>query len=123
VLELLDRQRVGRLAFLDGDQPMALPVNYAVVRGIVVFRTGVGAKLSSAIGRKVAFEVDVTDTDTECGWSVVVQGVAEEITGATDPLNDALRQGATRPWLSDARDHYVRIIPHVISGRRLGPPR
>jgi nitroimidazol reductase NimA-like FMN-containing flavoprotein (pyridoxamine 5'-phosphate oxidase superfamily) len=116
---LLASQTVGRLGFLVGDQPLVLPVNFAVVRDVVVFRTGRGSKLDAALGTKVSFEVDEVDVATAGGWSVVVQGVAEEITHADHWFDEALRRGAAPTWVSEGTDHYVRIIPHVISGRRL----
>lgn len=116
---LLSSQTVGRLGFLVGDQPLVLPVNFAVVRDVVVFRTGRGSKLDAALGTKVSLEVDEVDVPTADGWSVVIQGVAEEITHADDWFDEALRQGAPPTWDSGSKEHYVRIIPHVISGRRL----
>jgi nitroimidazol reductase NimA-like FMN-containing flavoprotein (pyridoxamine 5'-phosphate oxidase superfamily) len=116
---LLASQTVGRLGFLVGDQPLVLPVNFAVVRDVVVFRTGRGSKLHAAVGTKVSFEVDEVDTAAGEGWSVVVQGVAEEITHADHWFDEALRRGSAPSWVSGGTDHYVRIIPHVISGRRL----
>ena len=116
---LLSSQTVGRLGFLVGDQPLVLPVNFAVVRDVVVFRTGRGSKLDAALGTKVSLEVDEVDIATATGWSVVVQGVAEDITHADDSFDEALRQGAAPSWVSGGKDHYVRIIPYVISGRRL----
>jgi hypothetical protein len=59
------------------------------------------------------------DVATALGWSVVVQGVAEEITHADHWFDEALRRGAAPTWVSVGQDHYVRIIPDVISGRRL----
>ncbi len=120
-LRLLAGRKVGRLGFVTDDQPLVLPVNYALVRKIVVFRTGGGAKLDDAIGHKVAFEIDSgADGEATDVWSVVVQGIAEDITDATDTLNVELRAGAISPWVSDVRDHYVRIIPQGVSGRWLG---
>jgi nitroimidazol reductase NimA-like FMN-containing flavoprotein (pyridoxamine 5'-phosphate oxidase superfamily) len=116
---LLSSQTVGRLGFLVGDQPLVLPLNFAVVRDVVVFRTGRGSKLAAALGTKVAFEVDEVNISAGDGWSVLVQGIAEEITHADHWFDEALRQGAAPTWVSGANDHYVRIIPHVISGRRL----
>jgi nitroimidazol reductase NimA-like FMN-containing flavoprotein (pyridoxamine 5'-phosphate oxidase superfamily) len=119
---LLASQTVGRLGFVVGDQPLVLPINFAVVRDVVVFRTGRGSKLGSALGTKVCFEVDEADAVAGGGWSVVVQGVAEEITHGDHWFDEALRRGAATTWISGGQDHYVRIIPHVISGRRLIPP-
>jgi uncharacterized protein len=92
------------------------------VRDVVVFRTGRGSKLDAAVGTKVSFEADEVDRSAGHGWSVVVQGVAEEITHADDWFDEALRRGAAPTWMSGGDDHYVRIIPHVVSGRRLTRP-
>jgi uncharacterized protein len=116
---LLSSQAVGRVGFMVGDQPLVLPVNFAVVRDVVVFRTGRGSKLDAALGTKVAFEVDEVDVAAGDGWSVVVQGIAEEITHADHWFDAALRRDAAPSWVPGGKDHYVRIIPHVISGRRL----
>ena len=118
-LGLLAGQRVGRLAFLIGDQPMVLPVNYALKGDVVVFRTGEGTKLDGARIGKVAFEVDEIGVATSTGWSVVVQGVAEDITDADDWLAESQRAAAAPTWLPTAAGHYVRIRPGLISGRRL----
>jgi nitroimidazol reductase NimA-like FMN-containing flavoprotein (pyridoxamine 5'-phosphate oxidase superfamily) len=120
-LRLLAGQAVGRLAFNISDQPMILPVNYALVDGFVVFRTAEGTKLDVLPTTKVAFEVDQFDPETRTGWSVVVQGRPEEIT--TDPnwFVKRLRDAAVSSWATGDRDHYVRIIPHAVSGRRILP--
>ena len=118
-LLLLAGQKVGRLGFVVDGQPMVLPVNYAIQGDVVVFRTGEGSKLDAAHGTKVAFEVDDVDSDAGSGWSVVVQGVAEEIAAGGDWLDESLRAGAGSTWIPAPADHYVRITPNVISGRRL----
>ena len=118
-LHLLAAQRVGRLGFVVGDQPLILPVNYALEADIVVFRTGVGTKLESVANAKVAFEVDDFDVNQATGWSVVVQGLAQEITEDIDIFAEALRQAAAPTWVPAPADHYMRIMPAVISGRRL----
>ena len=116
-LRLLATQPVGRLGFVVGDQPMVLPVNFATQGDVVVFRTGEGSKLPAAQPTKVAFEVD--DVGPGRGWSVVVQGVAEEITDIDDWFVEVLRRRAPLTWVPGAADHYVRIQPSMISGRRL----
>jgi nitroimidazol reductase NimA-like FMN-containing flavoprotein (pyridoxamine 5'-phosphate oxidase superfamily) len=118
-LVLLASQTVGRLGFNVGDQPMVLPVNYGIDGDVVVFRTGEGTKLEAAHGAKVAFEVDQVDVGTGSGWSVVVQGVAEEIPPGGEWFDQSLRARVGPAWIPGPTDHYVRIKPGVISGRRL----
>ncbi len=121
-LRLLASRNVGRLGFVVGDQPLVLPVNYAVHGDVVVFRTGEGSKLDVAPSAKVAFEVDDVDAAAGQGWSVVVQGVAEEITDRDDWFSESLRSGAAPTWMPGVAGHYVRIVPSLISGRRLPRP-
>lgn len=118
-LRLLGTQRVGRLGFIVDGQPMVLPVNYAIQGGVVVFRTGEGTKLDAAIESRVSFEVDEVDQGTGAGWSVVVQGVARDITEDHDWFAESLRHAAAVTWLPNPPDHYVRIDPTLISGRRI----
>jgi nitroimidazol reductase NimA-like FMN-containing flavoprotein (pyridoxamine 5'-phosphate oxidase superfamily) len=121
-LRLLATQRVGRLGFIVGDQPMVLPINFAVQGDVVVFRTGEGSKLEAALLAKVALEVDDVDFVAGTAWSVVVQGVAEEITNADDWVAEELRRDAAPTWAPGLTEHYVRINPSLISGRRLPLP-
>ncbi|HVM20921.1 MAG TPA: pyridoxamine 5'-phosphate oxidase family protein [Egibacteraceae bacterium] len=110
--------RVGRISFVSDNKPVILPVNYAFHEGSVVFRTDPGAKLSAASGGEyVAFEVDSIDTTWEEGWSVLVQGRAEEV---TDPDEvERLENLPLRPWGPGPKAAYVRIMSTDISGRRL----
>lgn len=121
-LRLLAGRRVGRLGFLMGDQPMVLPVNYGIQGDVVVFRTGEGTKFDAARSGRVAFEVDKVDDASSTGWSVLVQGVAEDITGSDDWFAESLRIAAARAWVPGDAGHVVRITPAVISGRRLVRP-
>ena len=61
--------------------------------------------------------MDGTDAAARTGWSVIVRG---EITEVTDPAELArLRELPLRAWAPGARDHYVRILPAVLTGRRI----
>jgi uncharacterized protein len=115
-LELLEAGTHGRLAFLSDGQPDILPVNYRFHGGAVVFRTGRGRLLDIIHLTSAAFEIDAVAG--EGAWSVIVRGKAEE---ATDPADlEQLRELPLQPWASGERDHYLRILPRSITGRRLG---
>jgi len=120
-IELLARQEVGRLIVVDGDRALVFPVNYAMDGDAVVFRTADGIKLSSARHHRVTFEVDKTDRDTRSGWSVVVQGVAQEVTNfdAVDVVR-RLAELKVEPWAPGDKPHVIRIVPLQITGRRVG---
>lgn len=116
-LQLLESRYVGRIAFLEGGRPQILPVNYAMFEGSVVFRTDYGALLDAVHMSEVAFEVDAIDPEYRTGWSVVVRGRAEEVWRPEELAR--MRDLPLRPWAPGARDHYVRIDPTSITGRRI----
>lgn len=116
--ELLAGERLGRIAVVDDRGPVVLPINFILDRHMVVFRTDEGTKLDAAVrGSRVAFEVDGTDAATRTGWSVVVRGEAAEV---TDPAELArLRELPFAPWAPGVKSRYVRILPAVLTGRRI----
>jgi nitroimidazol reductase NimA-like FMN-containing flavoprotein (pyridoxamine 5'-phosphate oxidase superfamily) len=84
--KLLGERHLGRLALVDADGPVILPVNYTLDEGSVVFRTDPGSKLdAAAAGATVAFEVDAADERHRTGWSVVVRGRAGEVSEPAEP--------------------------------------
>lgn len=118
--ELLRSESFGRLGVIVDHEPLIIPVNYALDRGVVVLRKKPGSTLLNAQHTNVSFEVDRIDATTRTGWSVLVRGLAEEVT----PDHDAGIVGRTRatglePWAPGEDFRWVRIIPHGISGRRI----
>ncbi len=108
--------RVGRLAIAD-PRPIILPVNYAVDRGDIVFRTAPGTKLDAALKDTfVAFEVDDVTAEWTTGWSVLVRGQAGEVSDPDEMRR--LSQLNLYAWASGKKDHFVRISNAIISGRR-----
>ena len=75
------------------------------------------APTTAARGAVVAFEADQLDLDTQSGWSVTAIGPSSEVT-APDQLA-RLRTIGLRPWAPGARDHFIRISPVMLNGRRL----
>jgi nitroimidazol reductase NimA-like FMN-containing flavoprotein (pyridoxamine 5'-phosphate oxidase superfamily) len=117
---LLEQHHFGRLAFIDQVEarPMILPVNYLLHQGKVVFRTDPGAKLAPALtGAPVAFEVDGIQAHDRVGWSVVVLGHLQEVTDRAEI--DLLSQTPLIPWAPGPKQHYVRVDPDRLSGRRI----
>ncbi len=113
---LLREAVVGRLAVLHDGLPDIFPVNFAVDRGSVVFRTGSGALYGSAAGAPVAFEVDGYDVADATAWSVVLRGSAREVTDLDDSL-DAMTLPLF-PWHQGPKPRIVRIEPVSVTGRR-----
>ena len=116
-LELLATRQVGRLAYCDQDGPLAVPVNYVIHDGMVLFRTSPHTSLGQhAPSATVAFEVDEIDDFTQSGWSVLVRGPAEYV----DP-DDLPTASDSRPvpWPQGVRTLHVQVRPLSITGRRL----
>jgi uncharacterized protein len=117
-LELLRSRNVGRIALNDHGQPLIFPVNYASDDRAVVFRTAPGMKLTQAPMSKVAFQIDEVDTAAGVAWSVMVQGVAYEITSALDHLSERMRELVVEPMAPGERKNWVAVVRREISGRR-----
>jgi uncharacterized protein len=114
--DLLGSQSIGRLAVVIDDRIDIFPVNYAVEGRSVLFRTNEGRKTRGAGTAEVAFEVDSVEPEAHAGWSVVVHGEPEHVTGQVEP-------GAVtaQPW-AGRKELLVRIKPRSITGRRVSPP-
>lgn len=115
---LLGERSVGRIAFALEGGPEIFPVNYVADESVIVFRTGEDTPLQQSALRKVAFEVDDWDTSTGVAWSVIVKGVAQEITGGLDRYSVALRSKPVVPLAPGKRERWLAIYPSDISGRR-----
>lgn len=115
---LMKKASVGRLAVSIGGVPDIFPVNYVVDDRTVVVKTGPGTKLAAAVfGEGVAFEVDSVDEQRRVGWSIVIQGTAEEV----EKLDDLMDVEAldVEPWAEGYKGRYLRITADRISGRRV----
>jgi uncharacterized protein len=119
--ELLASQHLGRVVLVDDWGPLALPINFTLDHYTILFRTDQGTKLEAASrGGRIAFQVDGADEATRTGWSVLVRG---EVTEVTDPSELArVRRLPLYPWAPGAKARYVRILPRVLTGRRIGLP-
>ena len=115
---LIQSRNIGRIAFTFEEGPEIFPINYAVDGTTVVFRTAQDTRLQTAVKHRVAFEVDDWDATTGVGWSVVVKGVAEEITRGIDPFATALRSRPVIPLAPGAREVWIAVYPAEITGRR-----
>jgi hypothetical protein len=119
---LLATHEIGRLVVNAEQGPLVFPVNYALDRGVIVIRTHPGTKLTAAGHANVSFQVDEIDRRTRSGWSVLVRGLAEELTTAHGAdLVGRTRGSGVQPWAPGQRERWMRIIPQGISGRRIVP--
>jgi uncharacterized protein len=119
---LLRTQQIGRLGVNATHYPLIFPVNYALDRDVIVMRMAAGTKLAAADHANVTFEVDEIDQRTRSGWSVLVRGLAEEVTSAhRAELIARTEDTGVTPWAPGEHGHWMRLIPQAVSGRRIVP--
>ena len=115
---LLATQCLGRIAVSEpGSAPHVVPVNFALYEGDVVFRTGDGTKFRLLQSQPVSFQVDCADPYHQIGWSVLVRGHASEVPAAE--IEDHVHVEAFAPG---DKPHWIRLVPDVITGRRIHLP-
>jgi len=117
-LRLLGTQSIGRVAIATGWAPHVVPVNYVMLRDSVVFRSDRGTKLSLAVTEPVSFEVDFADPFHRTGWSVLLQGLAYQASDWETEVEDL----HVEPFAPGKKSAWVRIVPQVITGRRVRLP-
>lgn len=117
--ELVKRQKVGRLGFVEGDQVTVLPVAYAVMDGQILIRTSTGSKLAAAVAKRpVALEIDDIDPRRHTGWSVLVRG---HMSLVDDPEEIIQIDSAGLHTWGPAGNDYVRLPLDNLTGRVLRP--
>ena len=118
-LHLIQAGGVGRIVFLTPVGPSALPVNFRLVDGDIVFRTAEGGTLDRAVGAQAAigFEVDHLDEALAEGWSVLIHGHARPVSDEAEV--ERFHELQVEPWPGGERDRYLRLAPTEITGRRI----
>jgi hypothetical protein len=116
-LDYLAMADLGHLALSQGALPVVVPVNLALVGEEVIVRTQPGSKLvAAALHAVVAVQAEGVAPDRRHAWSVLVQGVAREVTHP-DQLAWLRREGP-RPLVPHRGGHFIAIPTQLISGRR-----
>jgi nitroimidazol reductase NimA-like FMN-containing flavoprotein (pyridoxamine 5'-phosphate oxidase superfamily) len=121
-LDLLRSREYGRLGVVSGEQPLVLPINYALDGDQIVFRTGGGGSTFGALvrGARAALEIDEIDPATHAGWSVLVTGRVTEV-ASTRERERLERDCSLLPWAPGDRSHWMVLTTDGITGRRVGP--
>ena len=121
-LRLMASVPVGRIIYTRQALPAVELVNFALDDdGDIIIRTDRSGKLAAATrGAVVAFEADSVDTDHHVGWSVTAIGHSHDVTGP-DEIDRLERMGLSS-WAPGERDHFIRISPGILHGRRLSAP-
>jgi hypothetical protein len=97
-------------------------VNFTLVDGDIIIRTDSGGKLAAATrGAVVAFETDSVDVAAHTGWSVTIVGHSEAVTD--DEEMRRLERTGPDPWAPGERDHFIRVSPTIVNGRRVAAGR
>jgi transcriptional regulator with XRE-family HTH domain len=109
----------GRVIFTTSRGPAAVPVNYAVYRDRIVFRTAQDGGLAAMAGGEVGFEIDEIDPGRQEGWSVLAVGRLAQI---INPAELGEVHKLVRPWAGEDRRLGLRLDIERISGRRVRGP-
>ena len=118
---LLGTQVIGRIGVTVNALPVVLPVNYQLFDGQLIIQTERESRLADAThDTVVAFEVDSVEADGSGGWSVVITGIANEVT-QPDVIAQLRLLPFTR-WVRNENDRYVNISLDLMSGRRITAP-
>ena len=117
-LAFLAEGGTGRVAVSAGALPAVYSVFFAFKDGCIVLRLGPNWHLHREIDRSVvAFSIDRFEADRSSGWSVLVQGLGEEV--ADPSLVESLLALPLPSWGDppDA-DRFVRIRADKVAGTR-----
>jgi nitroimidazol reductase NimA-like FMN-containing flavoprotein (pyridoxamine 5'-phosphate oxidase superfamily) len=117
-LRLMGQVPLGRIVYTRQALPAVELVNFVLDDGEIVIRTDSGGKLAAATrGAVVAFETDSVDVTAHTGWSVTVIGYCRTVTEGEEIRR--LEQASLDPWAPGKRDHFIRISPAIVDGRRV----
>jgi uncharacterized protein len=117
-LRLMGSVPFGRIIYTRQALPAVELVNFALDDGDIIIRTDYGGRLATATrGAVVAFEADSLDPAGQAGWSVTVIGQSSEVTEASEISR--LGQMGLSSWAPGGREHFIRISPGILNGRKL----
>ena len=113
---LVSTATIARVGFASDDGMQILPVNFALLGHMIVFRTAKGSMLDAlGGGSPVVVEIDHVDPPNQVGWSVVVRGAVEKVNRDLLPLVG----NSVHPWANGERDVWLWVRPQRITGRSI----
>ena len=115
-LALLTTQHVGRLVTA-ATTPVIRVVNYTAFEHTIMFRSDPGPHLDAFLDTPVVFEADMVDPHTHSGWSVIVHGVARDVSDHLDGFGMA--GAAVEPWAPGPKNRWIGIAIDEVTGRLL----
>jgi uncharacterized protein len=111
-LALLATHRVGRLFGGNNESPVVV-INYALRGDEIVVRVDTESP-AVTVGTEVTFEVDDLDERTRSGWSVIVGGVARDVTA-----NHRSESSVGDTWAPGLKGRWLAIQMARVTGRLL----
>ena len=124
--ELLSTGRIARLIYNSRFGPVALPSEYKIHEGSIVFRTYQATfteeDLRTGIAHaeyQVVVEVDHIDPDAREGWVVLVRGTAHQVD--TEAERASISNVGLESWVEGEPEHFIRVEPISIAGQRIRP--
>ena len=125
-MELLSTGRIARLVYNSRYGPVAVPSEYKIHEGSIVFRTYrvtfTEEDLRTGIAHaeyQVVVEVDQTDPEAREGWVVLVRGTAHHLD--TEAERASISNVGLESWVEGEPEHFIRVDPISIAGQRLRP--
>ena len=125
-MELLSAGRIARLIYNSRYGPVALPSEYKIHEGSIVFRTYrltfTEDDLRTGIAHaeyQVVVEVDHIDPDARQGWVVLVRGTAHQVD--TEAERASISNIGLESWVEGEPEHFIRVEPISIEGQRIRP--
>jgi transcriptional regulator with XRE-family HTH domain len=120
--DLLQGGGIGRLVFRASATPIAIPVNFKMLKEDIAFRSAGDGEISG-LGPEdpVSFEVDCIDEAMSEGWSVLATGTINRV-----QLRAELREVEAlgiEPWAGGERNTYFCLRVTGLTGRRIDAVR
>jgi nitroimidazol reductase NimA-like FMN-containing flavoprotein (pyridoxamine 5'-phosphate oxidase superfamily) len=124
--ELLSTGTIARLIYNSRFGPVALPSEYKIHEGSIVFRTYqvtfTEEDLRTGIAHaeyQVVVEVDHIDAEARVGWVVLVRGTAHQMD--TEAERASISNVGLESWVEGEPEHFIRVDPISIGGQRIRP--
>jgi nitroimidazol reductase NimA-like FMN-containing flavoprotein (pyridoxamine 5'-phosphate oxidase superfamily) len=125
-MKLLSTRRIGRLVYTSRYGPVALPSEYKIHNGAIVFRTYrttfTEEDLRTGIAHaeyQVVVEADQSDPEAREGWMVHVRGTAHHLD--TEAERASIAGIGLKSWLEGEPEHFIRVDPISVTGQRIRP--
>jgi nitroimidazol reductase NimA-like FMN-containing flavoprotein (pyridoxamine 5'-phosphate oxidase superfamily) len=113
---------IGRVVFRASGRPVAIPVNYKMLKENVVFRSAGDGEINGLGPEEpVSFEVDCIDDAMSEGWSVLAAGTIHRVQPPAQ-----LREVEAldiEPWAGGERNTYFCLRVTGLTGRKINAVR